>query len=173
MKIAGCVKHVPEGSLKLDPGSKRLVRSGEAHGTVERPAEAARVRSFRRSSGREGVGTQTPAHHRGVVLIDSYAVQMHDQGIAWHRAFDVEAGALETAELREGVQAPSDDLQVLIDLKDEPVNQRLKTIDRFDRQEMTSSVERAKVLKSDFLSFGVPYLQLIAKKRYLLRTYFL
>jgi electron transfer flavoprotein beta subunit len=29
MKIAVCVKHVPEGSLKLDPGSKRLNRSGE------------------------------------------------------------------------------------------------------------------------------------------------
>src|SRR5665213_3068471 len=29
MKIAVCIKHVPEGSLKLDPGSKRLVRSGE------------------------------------------------------------------------------------------------------------------------------------------------
>jgi electron transfer flavoprotein beta subunit len=29
MKIAVCVKHVPEGSAKLDPGSKRLDRSGE------------------------------------------------------------------------------------------------------------------------------------------------
>jgi electron transfer flavoprotein beta subunit len=29
MKIAVCVKHVPEGSGKLDPGSKRLDRSGE------------------------------------------------------------------------------------------------------------------------------------------------
>ena len=29
MKIAVCVKHVPEGHLKLDPGSKRLDRSGE------------------------------------------------------------------------------------------------------------------------------------------------
>jgi electron transfer flavoprotein beta subunit len=29
MKIAVCVKHVPEGSSKLDPGSKRLDRSGE------------------------------------------------------------------------------------------------------------------------------------------------
>src|SRR5205807_4409442 len=29
MKIAVCVKHVPEGTPKLDPGSKRLVRSGE------------------------------------------------------------------------------------------------------------------------------------------------
>ena len=29
MKVAVCIKHVPEGSLKLDPGSKRLVRSGE------------------------------------------------------------------------------------------------------------------------------------------------
>ena len=32
MKIAVCVKHVPEGSLKLDPGSKRLDRSGEGAG---------------------------------------------------------------------------------------------------------------------------------------------
>src|SRR5438552_2562968 len=29
MKIAVCVKHVPEGTPKLDPGSKRLNRSGE------------------------------------------------------------------------------------------------------------------------------------------------
>ena len=29
MKIAVCVKHVPEGTLKLDPASKRLDRSGE------------------------------------------------------------------------------------------------------------------------------------------------
>jgi electron transfer flavoprotein beta subunit len=29
MKIAVCVKHVPEGSAKLDPGTKRLDRSGE------------------------------------------------------------------------------------------------------------------------------------------------
>ena len=29
MKIAVCVKHVPEGAGKLDPGSKRLDRSGE------------------------------------------------------------------------------------------------------------------------------------------------
>jgi electron transfer flavoprotein beta subunit len=29
MKIAVCVKHVPEGSAKIDPGSKRLDRSGE------------------------------------------------------------------------------------------------------------------------------------------------
>jgi electron transfer flavoprotein beta subunit len=29
MKIAVCVKHVPEGTPKLDPGSKRLDRSGE------------------------------------------------------------------------------------------------------------------------------------------------
>src|SRR3954462_885036 len=29
MKIAVCVKHVPEGSSKIDPGTKRLVRSGE------------------------------------------------------------------------------------------------------------------------------------------------
>jgi electron transfer flavoprotein beta subunit len=29
MKIAVCVKHVPEGNAKLDPGSKRLDRSGE------------------------------------------------------------------------------------------------------------------------------------------------
>ena len=29
MKIAVCVKHVPEGTAKIDPGSKRLDRSGE------------------------------------------------------------------------------------------------------------------------------------------------
>src|SRR5881398_3625502 len=29
MKIAVCVKHVPEGSSKIDAGSKRLDRSGE------------------------------------------------------------------------------------------------------------------------------------------------
>src|SRR3954451_6584355 len=29
MKIAVCVKHVPEGSSKIDPGTKRLDRSGE------------------------------------------------------------------------------------------------------------------------------------------------
>jgi electron transfer flavoprotein beta subunit len=29
VKIAVCVKHVPEGSARLDPGSKRLDRSGE------------------------------------------------------------------------------------------------------------------------------------------------
>jgi electron transfer flavoprotein beta subunit len=29
MKIAVCVKHVPEGSTSIDPGSKRLDRSGE------------------------------------------------------------------------------------------------------------------------------------------------
>jgi electron transfer flavoprotein beta subunit len=29
MKIAVCVKHVPEGSSRIDPGSKRLDRSGE------------------------------------------------------------------------------------------------------------------------------------------------
>ncbi len=29
MKIAVCVKHVPEGAAKIDPGSKRLDRSGE------------------------------------------------------------------------------------------------------------------------------------------------
>src|SRR5438067_4670082 len=29
MKVAVCVKHVPEGSPRLDPGSKRLDRSGE------------------------------------------------------------------------------------------------------------------------------------------------
>ncbi|HVM56715.1 MAG TPA: electron transfer flavoprotein subunit beta/FixA family protein [Gaiellaceae bacterium] len=29
MKIAVCVKHVPEGSARIDPGSKRLDRSGE------------------------------------------------------------------------------------------------------------------------------------------------
>lgn len=34
MKIAVCVKHVPEGSARLDPGSMRLDRSGE--GTLNR-----------------------------------------------------------------------------------------------------------------------------------------
>src|SRR6478672_1327744 len=29
MKIAVCVKHVPEGSSKIDPGTRRLNRSGE------------------------------------------------------------------------------------------------------------------------------------------------
>src|SRR5437763_11510980 len=29
MKIAVCVKHVPEGTARIDPGSKRLDRSGE------------------------------------------------------------------------------------------------------------------------------------------------
>jgi electron transfer flavoprotein beta subunit len=29
MKIAVCVKHVPEGPARIDPGSKRLIRSGE------------------------------------------------------------------------------------------------------------------------------------------------
>jgi hypothetical protein len=29
MKIAVCVKHVPEGHSRLDPGTKRLDRSGE------------------------------------------------------------------------------------------------------------------------------------------------
>ena len=29
MKIAVCVKHVPEGPARIDPGSKRLDRSGE------------------------------------------------------------------------------------------------------------------------------------------------
>src|SRR5438094_2311064 len=29
MKVAVCVKHVPEGSSRIDPGSKRLDRSGE------------------------------------------------------------------------------------------------------------------------------------------------
>src|ERR671933_32192 len=29
MKIAVCVKHVPEGNAKIDPGTKRLDRSGE------------------------------------------------------------------------------------------------------------------------------------------------
>jgi hypothetical protein len=30
VKIAVCVKHVPEGTPKLDPGSKRLDRSGRS-----------------------------------------------------------------------------------------------------------------------------------------------
>src|SRR3569833_1586595 len=29
MKIAVCVKHVPEGSSRIDPGTKRLDRAGE------------------------------------------------------------------------------------------------------------------------------------------------
>ena len=29
MRIAVCVKHVPEGTGRIDPGSKRLDRSGE------------------------------------------------------------------------------------------------------------------------------------------------
>ena len=29
MKIAVCVKHVPEGTSRIDPGTKRLDRSGE------------------------------------------------------------------------------------------------------------------------------------------------
>src|SRR5881275_1630705 len=29
MKIAVCVKHVPEGTKRIDPGTKRLDRSGE------------------------------------------------------------------------------------------------------------------------------------------------
>jgi electron transfer flavoprotein alpha/beta subunit len=29
MKIAVCVKHVPEGHSRIDPGSKRLDRTGE------------------------------------------------------------------------------------------------------------------------------------------------
>src|SRR3954454_23527612 len=29
MKIAVCIKHVPEGTKRIDPGTKRLDRSGE------------------------------------------------------------------------------------------------------------------------------------------------
>jgi electron transfer flavoprotein beta subunit len=47
MKIAVCVKHVPEGSAKLDPGSKRLDRSGEGalnHFDANAVEEALRVK---------------------------------------------------------------------------------------------------------------------------------
>jgi electron transfer flavoprotein beta subunit len=47
MKIAVCVKHVPEGTSKLDPGSKRLDRSGEGalnHFDANAVEEALRVK---------------------------------------------------------------------------------------------------------------------------------
>ena len=47
MKVAVCIKHVPEGSLKLDPGSKRLVRSGEGalnHSDANAVEEALRLK---------------------------------------------------------------------------------------------------------------------------------
>jgi len=47
VKVAVCIKHVPEGSLKLDPGSKRLVRSGEGalnHSDANAVEEALRLK---------------------------------------------------------------------------------------------------------------------------------
>jgi electron transfer flavoprotein beta subunit len=47
MKIAVCVKHVPEGSSRIDPGSKRLDRSGEGalnHFDANAVEEALRVK---------------------------------------------------------------------------------------------------------------------------------
>jgi electron transfer flavoprotein beta subunit len=47
MKIAVCVKHVPEGHSRLDPGSKRLDRSGEGalnHFDANAVEEALRVK---------------------------------------------------------------------------------------------------------------------------------
>jgi electron transfer flavoprotein beta subunit len=47
MKIAVCVKHVPEGTPKLDPGSKRVDRSGEGalnHFDANAVEEALRIR---------------------------------------------------------------------------------------------------------------------------------
>src|SRR5437016_11182724 len=47
MKIAVCVKHVPEGAPKLDPGSKRLDRSGEGalnHFDANAVEEALKIR---------------------------------------------------------------------------------------------------------------------------------
>jgi electron transfer flavoprotein beta subunit len=47
MKIAVCVKHVPEGHLRLDPSSKRLDRSGEGalnHFDANAVEEALRLR---------------------------------------------------------------------------------------------------------------------------------
>src|SRR2546423_7808402 len=47
MKIAVCVKHVPEGTPKLDPGSKRLDRSGEGalnHFDANAVEEALKIR---------------------------------------------------------------------------------------------------------------------------------
>jgi electron transfer flavoprotein beta subunit len=47
MKIVVCVKHVPEGSARLDPGSKRLDRSGEGalnHFDANAVEEALRVK---------------------------------------------------------------------------------------------------------------------------------
>ena len=48
MKIVVCVKHVPEGSARLDPGSKRLDRSGEGalnHFDANAVEEALRLKS--------------------------------------------------------------------------------------------------------------------------------
>jgi electron transfer flavoprotein beta subunit len=47
MKIAVCVKHVPEGTPKLDPGTKRLDRSGEGalnHFDANAVEEALRIK---------------------------------------------------------------------------------------------------------------------------------
>src|SRR5437899_4225083 len=48
MKVSVCVKHVPEGSSRLDPGSKRLDRSGEGvlnHFDANAVEEALRLKS--------------------------------------------------------------------------------------------------------------------------------
>ena len=48
MKIAVCVKHVPEGQGRIDPGSKRLDRSGEGalnHFDANAVEEALRLKS--------------------------------------------------------------------------------------------------------------------------------
>jgi electron transfer flavoprotein beta subunit len=48
VKIAVCVKHVPEGSARIDPGSKRLDRSGEGalnHFDANAVEEALRLKS--------------------------------------------------------------------------------------------------------------------------------
>ena len=47
MRIAVCIKHVPEGSTRIDPGSKRLDRSGEGalnHFDANAVEEALRLR---------------------------------------------------------------------------------------------------------------------------------
>src|SRR4051794_21916888 len=48
MKIAVCIKHVPEGQGRIDPGSKRLDRSGEGalnHFDANAVEEALRLKS--------------------------------------------------------------------------------------------------------------------------------
>jgi hypothetical protein len=47
------------------------------------------------------------------------------------RRFNVRARVRKTTKLCKCVQAPSDDLEILIVLKDEPVDQRLKSVDCF------------------------------------------